>query len=170
MCLVGCALVFGACGGDDDSASPESDSGGGTAKSTDTTRSEPGGAASGKKDTPTFEAVKKVALREVGRCPGQAVRPQISRTGQKQRGIVEFPVLFCDELPVLVYVRYEDEDARERDAAELVDPKTVEIPYFVNANVLATALLTTDEGPREALPSKIRDACGCGEVREPTGR
>jgi hypothetical protein len=154
-CLVACALVLGACGGDDE-----------TGQSTETTDSGSGGATPGQKDTPTFDAVKKVALAEIDSCPGQSVRQQISRAGQRQRGIVEFPTLYCDELPVVWYVRYEDEAARERDS-QLVDPKTVEIPYFVNANVFATALLTADAGPRQALPDKIKQACGCGEVVEP---
>jgi hypothetical protein len=153
LCAAAVLAITG-CGGGGD---------GGTAKKdTPTAKKE---TATGKKDTPTFARVKKLALKEIGKCPKEKVSEYLSREGRQQRGIAESPMLFCGDLPAVWYVRYKSEDGYQKDVGR---NRETTIPFFINANVLVTATLTAGGQVARTLPPKIKEDCGCGEVREPT--
>src|SRR4051794_4209908 len=110
-------LAVAGCGGDDDKESADAP---GTAPAATTTT---GGGA------PSAAQVRSIALKEIGSCPKQQVREFLSAAGRRQRGIAESPMLYCDGLPAVWYVRYESVDGFRKDPGREPNAK---LPYFID--------------------------------------
>jgi hypothetical protein len=146
---LGCAvLALGACGG-----------GGGGDKGSAKRAAKP--------NTPPVKQVVAVSRHNPGLAKCKKVSyGLLDNTPETPREPLEILSITCDGATVGLWLRYRDEQARA--ASESLEHR----PYFVNANVKVSTgeaiLAHIDANAWKTMPSELKRACNCGEVRQPT--